>query len=276
MDPRGLLGTSWAQFGDQVLLYADDTEGEDLAAHAGRGALRLKAYSAPVKTEHMHIVVQNGRLFQQAHPDVPVIVDRGRMLLVDLAPARVRQVADQRLTCYGVLPLAPHHLVFAVRDATAARSRRVEWIEQLVHQVSRPSFEATLIHLASFPTRHSTSIHYAHAASWARDQLQALQYATQVQRLTVNGRSSQNVIADKQGHRSPAHERGLSRRPTRPRLASPRVKLTGHGGRRRRKWRVAYVQSKGLPLDGLMESGEALPRITRRYHPAGNDPGRSP
>ena len=26
----------------------------------------------------MHIVVQNGRLFQQEHPEVPVILDRGR------------------------------------------------------------------------------------------------------------------------------------------------------------------------------------------------------
>jgi Peptidase family M28 len=206
MDPRGLLGTSWAQFGDQVLLYADDTEGEDLAAHAGRGALRLKEYSAPAKKEHMHIVVQNGRLFQQEHPDVPVIVDRGRILLVDLDPERVRQVEDKSLTCYGVLPLAQHQLVFAVRDATAARSRRVEWIEQLVNEVSHPSFEANLIHLVSFPTRHSTSVHYANAASWACDQLQALLYATQLQSLTVNGRSSQNVIADKQGNAAGARD----------------------------------------------------------------------
>jgi hypothetical protein len=206
MDPRGLSGISWAQFGDQVLLYADDTDGEDLAARAGQGALRLQEYSAPAKKEHMHIVVQNGRLFQQEHPDVPVIVDRGRILLVDLEPERVRQVEDKSLTCYGVLPLAPHHMVFAVRDATAARSTRVEWIEQLVNEVSRPSFEANLIHLASFPTRHSVSVHYANAASWARDQLRALQYTTQLQSITVNGRSSHNVIADRQGNAAGARD----------------------------------------------------------------------
>jgi Peptidase family M28 len=206
MDPRGLSGTSWAQFGDQVLLYADDTDGEDLAARAGRGALRLQEYSAPAKKEHMHIVVQNGRLFQQEHPDVPVILDRGRILLVELDPERVRHVEDKSLTCYGVFPLAEHHIVFAVRDATAARSTRVDWIEQLVNQVSRPAFEANLIHLVSFPTRHSTSVHYTNAASWARDQLLALQYATQLQSLTVNGRSSHNVIADKQGNAAGARD----------------------------------------------------------------------
>jgi Peptidase family M28 len=205
-DPRGLAGTSWAQFGDQMLLYADDSEGEDLATRASPSALRLQEYSAPARKEHMHIVVQNGRLFQQEHPDVPVILDRGRILLVDLDPERVRQLEDKSLTCYGVLPLAQRHMVFAVRDATAARSTRVDWIEQLVDQVSRPSFEANLIHLASFPTRHSTSVHYANAASWARDQLQALQYTTQLQSITVNGRSSQNVIADRQGNTAGARD----------------------------------------------------------------------
>ncbi len=53
----------------------------------------------------MHIVVQNGRLFQQEYPDVPVILDRGRILLVDLEPERVRQLEDKSLTCYGVAPL---------------------------------------------------------------------------------------------------------------------------------------------------------------------------
>src|SRR5919108_3971758 len=100
--PRGLVGTSWAQFGDQVLLYADDTEGEGLATRASPSALRLQEYSAPARKEHLHIVVQNGRLFQQEHPDVPVILDRGRILLVDLDPERVRQLEDKSLTCYGV------------------------------------------------------------------------------------------------------------------------------------------------------------------------------
>jgi hypothetical protein len=206
VDPRGLPGTSWAQFGDQVLLYADDTAWEELAKRADRSALRLQEYSAPAKREHMHVVVQNGRLFQQEHPDVPVILDRGRILLVELEPERVRQFEEKSATCYGVLPLAQNQIVFAVRDGAAARAVRVDWIENLVNKVSRPSFEANLTHLVSFPTRHSTSIHYANAASWARDQLEALHYTTQLQSLTVNGSSSQNVIADKRGNAAGARD----------------------------------------------------------------------
>ena len=206
LHPRGLPCTSWAQFGDQVLLYADDTAWEELAKRADRSALRLQEYSAPAKREHMHIVVQNGRLFQQEHPDVPVILDRGRILLVELEPERVRQFEEKSATCYGVLPLAQNQVVFEVRNGAAARAVRTDWIENLVNEVSRPSFEANLTHLVSFPTRHSTSIHYVNAASWARDQLQALYYTTQLQSLTVNGSSSQNVIADKRGNATGARD----------------------------------------------------------------------
>jgi hypothetical protein len=196
----GSPGTSWARFGDQVLLCADDTAWEALARRAGRSGLRLQGYRAPVNKDHLHIVVQNGRLFQQEHGDVPVILDRGRILLVELAPERVRQLEEKRATCYGVWPLAENHVVFEVRHAAAARAVRVAWIEHLVNQVSRPTLEANLTHIVSFPTRHSTSVHYTDAASWARDQLEALNYTTRLQHITVNGSPSQNVIADKLGN----------------------------------------------------------------------------
>jgi hypothetical protein len=192
-------GASWAQFGDKVLLYADDKQGEELAKHAERSRLRLQEYPTSVQREHMHIVVQNGRLFQQEHPDIPVIIDRGRILLVELAPDRVRQLDEQRLTCYGVLPLAENQIVFEVRDVAAARAVRVAWIDNLVNEVSALSLEAHLTHLVSFPTRHSTSAHYTNAARWARDQLEALNYTTRLESILVNGGPSQNIIADKRG-----------------------------------------------------------------------------
>jgi hypothetical protein len=182
-----------------MLLYADDTAGEDLAARAGRTAPQLQEYSTPAKREHLHIVVQNGRLFQRKYPDVPVILDRGRILLVALEPERVHQLEDKGRTCYGVLPLEQHHTVFAVRDRSAAPAVRVDWIAALVNEVSRASLETTLAHIISFPTRHSTSIHYTQVMSWARDQLESLDYITQVQDIRVNGSVSHNLIVDKPG-----------------------------------------------------------------------------
>ena len=135
----------------------------------------------------MHIVVQNGRLFQQEHPEVPVILDRGRFLLVELDPARARRLGRKSPTCYGVLPLGKNKVVFDVQERAAARAAPIASIQNLVDKISRPTFQADLTRLVSFPTRFSTSVHYASAAAEARNQLTAMGYSTKFQNITVNG-----------------------------------------------------------------------------------------
>jgi hypothetical protein len=88
---------------------------------------------------------------------------------------------------------------FDVREPTAARTTPVTWIQDLVDKVARSSLEADLTHLVSFPTRHSTSPHYAEAETWARDQLEAMNYETRTQDITLNGSASRNIIAEKPG-----------------------------------------------------------------------------
>jgi Peptidase family M28 len=192
-------GTSWAQFGDEVLLYTDEPQWEGLVEHAGRSALQLREHPATVKREHMHVVVQNGRLFQQEHPDARVILDRGRFLLVELDPDQAHRLDGENETCYGVLPLEENQIVFDVREPTAARATPVAWIQAVVDNVARSSLEVDLTYLVSFPTRHSTSTHYAEAATWARSQLEAMNYETRSQNITLNGSASRNIIADKPG-----------------------------------------------------------------------------
>jgi Zn-dependent M28 family amino/carboxypeptidase len=194
------LGTSWAQFGDKVLLYADDTAWEEITQRTERSALQLQEHPATVNRAHLHVVVQNGRLFQQEQPDIPVIVDRGRILLVELEPDRVRQLEEKSTTCYGILPLGENQVVFAVQDMATRRATRVDWIENLVNRVAHSSLETDLRYLVAFPTRHSLSDHYANAATWARDQLAALNLTARLQNITVNDSPSWNVIADKMGN----------------------------------------------------------------------------
>jgi peptidase M28-like protein len=199
LDPTVLPDTSWAQFGDEVVLFGEETRWERLAERARRGAPQLQEHRASVERGHLHLVVQNGRLFQQEHPEVPVILDHGRFLLVELEPDRARRLEEENETCYGVLPLEENQVVFDVREPTAARVTPVAWIQGLVDIVSRSRLEADLTHLVSFPTRHSTSDHYADAAAWARSQLEAMNYETRSQSVTVNGGASTSVIADKPG-----------------------------------------------------------------------------
>jgi hypothetical protein len=193
-------GASWARFGDEVLLFSDEARWESLAERAGRSALPLQELRAGVEREHLHVVVQNGRRFQQENPDVPVFLDRGRFLLVELDPDQARRLDGTNVTCYGVMPLRENEVVFDVRDRTADRAAPVAWIQDLADKVTHPTLEADLAHLVSFPTRHSTSSHYANAAAWARDQLEAMGYVTQLEDIVVGGRPSWNVIADKEGH----------------------------------------------------------------------------
>jgi hypothetical protein len=81
-----------------------------------------------VEREHLHVVVQNGRLFQQENPDARVLVDRGRFLLVESNPDLVRRLEGKGETCYGVQPLGKNEAVFDVRDRGSERAAPVAWI----------------------------------------------------------------------------------------------------------------------------------------------------
>jgi peptidase M28-like protein len=192
-------GASWVRFGSEVLVYGDRAQWKELEERARRGQLQRRGRASDVKKDRLHIVVQNGRLFQQEHPEVPVIVDRGRFLLVELDPRLARRLGREGPTCYGVRPLGKNKVVFDVRAPSTARAAPVAWIQSLVDRISRPSFQADLARLVSFPTRFSTSAHYASAAAQARNQLTAMGYATKFQNITVNGGASRNVVADKKG-----------------------------------------------------------------------------
>jgi hypothetical protein len=194
---------SWAQFGDQVLLYAKDPAAEEPSLARARGAREIRRDSVPLRAGQMHVVVQNGRMFQQENPRVPVLVDKGRYLLVKLDPDRARRLKDASPTCYGIFPLRDNQVVFDVRDSAAARAERVAWVQELVDNIDRAQVESYLAHLTSFQTRHSTSSDFKTSANWARDQLRAMNYTTRFQNISVNGSPGRNLIADKKGNAAP-------------------------------------------------------------------------
>ena len=117
-------GASWVRFGNEVLLYAEETQWKGIADHTRKENLRRRKTIATVKKERMHIVVQNGRLFQQEHPKVPVLVDRGRFLLVELDPDRARRLGRKSPTCYGVLPLSKNTLSSMCKSVPRRALRR--------------------------------------------------------------------------------------------------------------------------------------------------------
>ena len=96
------------------------------------------------------------------------------------------------------MPLEENQVVFNSREAPATRAP-VPAIQKVVNKLDRARFDSSLTNLASFPTRHSTSTAFTEAATWARTQLNNMNYATRLQTVAVNGGKSRNIIADKVG-----------------------------------------------------------------------------
>ncbi len=190
-------GTISARFGQEQLYFTDEPPAPRAASRGARAPSRQES----VSREQLHVVVQNGRQFQQHHPEVPVLHDRGRFLLVQLDPEEARKLKRKDKTCYGVLPLADGDVVFEERPRVARRGPAAvdAAVKALVDLASEEGLEASVQELVAFPTRHSTSAGFTKASTLVRKKLTDLGYKTRLQTITVNGKKSRNVIADKAG-----------------------------------------------------------------------------
>jgi hypothetical protein len=190
-------GVSWVQFGEETLLYREEPEEAKTVATSTRGA-RMPRRDEDVTREQMYVVIQNGRLFQQLNPEIPILHDRGRFLLAKIDPKKARALSAKHGTCFGLVPLEENHVVFESKEPPARRAPSAVF-KALVSKLDRSSLNSTLTKLASFTTRNSTSTGFSDAATWARTQLKELGYATRTQTITVNKSKSRNIIAEKLG-----------------------------------------------------------------------------
>ncbi len=185
-------GVWWARFGNDSLVYAAESK-----VGAARKSLDGAEPAGSIRKGNMHLVVQKGRTFQREHPDVRVILDKGRYLVVDIPPKQAKALAGRRDPCFHIENLRENTVVF---DAPEVRrvAPRAEYA-QIANALSQSSFEAKLAHLVSFPTRHSTSSHYRTAADWAQQQLQSYGLSAILEPINVGSTPSWNVKAIKPG-----------------------------------------------------------------------------
>lgn len=176
---------------------ADPAERIERIERIGSGS-SADAGGAPRAADRLHLVVQNGRTFQREHPDVPVLADKGRFLVVDLDPATAHELADADHADFhiGALPLDTSVFARAVTEPQAEQP----WIRELVDRVATGRFRMDLDKLVAFGTRFSTSSAYRAAATAARDELAAQGYTAELVPITVRGRASWNVVAEHPGH----------------------------------------------------------------------------
>lgn len=199
LDLTKLTNTNCIQFGNEALLITDKSDWNQILNSAGRSGISLQRNSRPTEQDNLYLVVQKGRLFQQEHPEVPVLIDKGRFLVVDLTPDLVESYQKGDEPCYGIKPLAENMVVFREQPKAALRRTPQVGIQNLLAQLSRSSLSANLTQLVSWSTRYSTSSFYRLAADWSKEQLETIGYDTRLETIAVGSSTSQNVIADRPG-----------------------------------------------------------------------------
>jgi FMN phosphatase YigB (HAD superfamily) len=187
----------WTRLGDVLVVLAPATRAGQLVpgAETADSARRLLA-----PERHLNLVTQIGRLFQEDHPDVRVLVDKGRYLVVDVDAAAVPLADGPHASSYAVRPLPADTVVFDQRAAGPGRiTAPVKEASVPADAVSRAAFEDDVGRLGRLRTRHSRSAEFLDALDWAAGRLADLGYATHIQTVAVPGGTTRNLIADSPG-----------------------------------------------------------------------------
>lgn len=192
-------GARWAQFGDELFVYSANDKWSDAASAGARRAKAHEVGRTTVSKAKLHLVVQKGRVFQKEFPDVRVVLDKGRYLVVDLDGSTARKIGARVEPCFRIEPFAENRIVF--RDLPRRKPPAPDArIGEIVGLLDYGAVVSDLASLVAFGTRLSTSAEFEAAASWAEAKLAALGYATEITPVALGaGRQSANVVATKRG-----------------------------------------------------------------------------
>ena len=101
--------------------------------------------------------------------------------------------------CYQVLPLQLNTVVFEHVPRPTVEAAADPWVKQFVDLVGETGFRQKMNQLTNYHTRHSLSSDYASVVRWCRDQFEGMDYVTHLEEIAIEGKTSQNLIADKPG-----------------------------------------------------------------------------
>jgi hypothetical protein len=259
-------GVMSLRFGDKSVFLGAEQGWRSFSESAERSGALIRELPAAVDSGRLYVVIQKGRLFQHHHPEIPVLLDKGRFLLVDIPPEKMKELQDPELPCYTVRPLQSFEptgpggsrSVFdlQVRGEGHFRSRTPDpAILAAVERISKDGFGEALTGLVQLPTRLSTSPHYDSACDLAEQQLAAAGYQTSRQTFAIGAHGeSRNVIARQSGSRADA---GLV-------LVTAHLDSVNHGG-------GAGAPAPGADDDGSGSAGVLEMARALRLHPAAHD-----
>jgi|EndMetStandDraft_2_1072991.scaffolds.fasta_scaffold47677_2 Zn-dependent M28 family amino/carboxypeptidase len=194
-------GLHWLKLGHEYFCHAADpakrVDWRKVEA-AGIRVREVAREAGRADAESLYLVTQEGRLFQRAHPDVPVLLDKGRYLVVSLDRRRADEIV-QHGARFSLRPAARNEIIFETLTRPHAPPAADRRIKGIVDAIDRASFAAVLTELARHPTRHSLSTHFQDAARQVADRLRLMGYQVSLKNVRIPGGNTLNVIADKRG-----------------------------------------------------------------------------
>ncbi len=193
------IGGHQVHFGDDLLIFADDTDWEGVVNRARHSGINLTESKNIQGANNVYLVRQKGRLFEAAFPNAQIIHDSGRFLAVSMSDEEYAQAARHDPICFKLSSLPTNGVVFERRAHRSSRRVVPDWVRALVDDVSMDEYHTVLQQLVSFPTRHSLSDHYRSAAEFCRNHLLNLGYQTRVQEVPLGAGFTSNIIAEKHG-----------------------------------------------------------------------------
>ncbi|BCH29763.1 hypothetical protein MesoLjLc_16930 [Mesorhizobium sp. L-8-10] len=187
----------WVRFGDEVFFYAPGAKLKALRPGDGEDVTTVRQGDDDLPLGNFHLVAQMGRSFQREHPDVRVLFDKGRYIVVDLERDKAEAIRAEGHSCFVIEPLGDRRVMFDIRPA-GAPVRKQPRASAMANAVSSPAFSGDLEHLVSLQTRLSTSTDFLGAANWALTRLSGFGYAIGMRPIAVgNLGPSVNVVATK-------------------------------------------------------------------------------
>jgi hypothetical protein len=193
-------GGWWVRFGDDVLVYTANEKWNAVTSRIKSSDRLTRQEIGTVPKLNMHLVVQKGRTFQQENPDVRLIIDKGRFLVVDIHRSIAEKLSGRKDPCFQIEPLKGNTTVFkTVARESVARTFDTR-IASIVASLDQTVYNAVIDHIVSHPTRFSTSSDYTEVANWAKHALEGLGCTTASVPVSIGSSGqSNNIIAVKAG-----------------------------------------------------------------------------
>jgi hypothetical protein len=163
---------------------------------------RLEAWSRQPSLEvdgELALVVQKGRSFQRHHPDVDVLIDRGRYLVI-----RKPSVPLHVESCFAITEIPESGVIF--RSESASPGAAEPWIVEKIASLDAEDLLDRVRILASLPGRLSTSEDFSEAAARCETWFREAGCRPERQLLRMPQGATFNVIAERPGRGA---QRGL-------------------------------------------------------------------